>query len=67
MKAQLKIVLNGKEQFAELTMNKPITVGRTKKADVATDDPLMSGVHCRFILKADRLEIYDMESKNGIY
>lgn len=67
MKAQLKIVLNGKEQFAELTMNKPVTVGRTKKADIVTDDPLMSGVHCRFILKADRLEIYDMESKNGIY
>lgn len=68
MKAQLKIAQNGKEEiFAELTLNKPLTVGRTKKADVATDDPLMSGVHCRFILKQDRLEIYDMESKNGVY
>ncbi len=67
MKAQLKIVTNDKEQFAELTMNKPFTLGRTKKADFATDDPLMSGVHCRFILKQDRLEIFDMDSKNGIY
>lgn len=67
MKAQLKIVVNGQEKFAELTMNKPLTLGRTNKADVPTDDPLMSGVHCRFILKNDRLEIYDMDSKNGIY
>ncbi|GEM_PF-1527831 len=67
MKAQLKIVLNGKEQFAELVLNKPLTIGRTSRSEVISDDPMMSSVHCRFILKADRLEVYDMESKNGVY
>jgi pSer/pThr/pTyr-binding forkhead associated (FHA) protein len=67
VKAQLKVVLNGQENFIELPMNIPTTIGRTKKANHLIDDPLMSGVHCRFILKHDRLEIYDMDSKNGVY
>ena len=67
MKAQLKVVFNDKEFVHELILNKPMTVGRTHRSDLATDDPMMSAVHCRFILKPDRLELFDMESKNGVY
>jgi pSer/pThr/pTyr-binding forkhead associated (FHA) protein len=35
--------------------------------DFLIEDGKMSGKHCRMLLKEDRLEIFDLSSKNGTY
>lgn len=67
MKALLKLVLNGKEQILSIELNKSLTIGRTNKSQIVINDPMLSGIHCKFSLKSDRLEVFDMESKNGLF
>ncbi len=44
--------------------NVPLVIGR-KKGDVILDDPLVSGVHARIILREDQWVIQDLSSTNG--
>lgn len=50
-----------------LKLGQSFTFGRSSGVDFVLDDNKMSGKHCRFVLKEDRLEIIDTGSKNGSY
>ncbi len=44
-----------------------LTFGRSGNVDFVIEDGKMSSKHCRMLLKEDRLEIFDLSSKNGTY
>lgn len=44
-----------------------IVVGRSSHSSCQVVDELMSGTHCKLKLDADKLEIFDLDSKNGTY
>jgi pSer/pThr/pTyr-binding forkhead associated (FHA) protein len=67
MKINLKFIFEDVTIERPLEVNESIVCGRSSEADVKIDDPLVSSKHCRFSLKNDRLEIIDLDSKNGIY
>ena len=67
MKVALKIKCKGSISEHEIGLNGAIAIGRSSKAEVQLDDEKISGRHCRFFLKRDRLELTDMDSKNGTY
>ena len=67
MKVALKIVNKGSTNEHIMSLGNMIALGRSSKCDLQVDDDKMSGRHCRFTLKADRLEIADLDSKNGTY
>ena len=50
-----------------LEIYKSIVVGRSIHANHKTSDELMSGTHCRITLTHSKLEVTDLESKNGTY
>ncbi len=47
-----------------LASGQPLVVGR-KRADLILDDPLVSGAHCRMLLKDGRVTLQDLGSTNG--
>jgi hypothetical protein len=67
----MKIILQAKylndKESNELTLDKEMIIGRTNKADWIVKDPEMSSIHCRLSLKNHKLEIFDEDSKNGVY
>ncbi len=67
MKVALKIKCKGSISEHEIGLNGAIAIGRSSKAEVQLDDEKISGRHCRFFLKRDRLELTDIDSKNGTY
>lgn len=67
MKAILKIEVGGKVYPAEVRLGDSLVVGRSSSATCQVMDDRMSGTHCRFFLRNDRLEIFDLDSKNGTY
>lgn len=67
MKVTLKIQTNDKVIEHTIPVNTSTVFGRSSKADCHVADDQMSGSHCRFHLKFDRLEITDLDSKNGTY
>ncbi len=67
MKVILKIQTNDKVTEFSLPVNESIIIGRSSRANCQINDDLMSSSHCRLHLKFDRLEINDMDSKNGTY
>jgi hypothetical protein len=67
LKAFLKIQNTQGVTEVEITINIPATVGRSSKCEIPLEDIKISGRHCRFLLKSDRLEITDLDSKNGTY
>ena len=50
-----------------LSLGQSATFGRSTGSDQLIDDGKMSGKHCRILLREDRLEIFDLSSKNGTY
>lgn len=69
MKAVLQIsnsALKVRSEFI-IKLGQSMTFGRTGNVDFVIEDGKMSSKHCRLILKEDRLEIFDMGSKNGTY
>ena len=69
MKAVLQIS-NVKLQLRnEFTINlgQNLHFGRSGEASFVVEDNKMSSKHCRLLLKEDRLEIFDLSSKNGTY
>lgn len=67
MKVALKITHNGKVIEHILTLGAMISVGRSSLNEFQLDDDKISGRHCRFFLRKDKLEITDLDSKNGTY
>lgn len=67
MRVILEIIVKGQVLRKELTRGKKITVGRTAQSQWQIDDQKMSSLHCTFYLQETRLEIFDNDSKNGLY
>lgn len=69
MKAVLQITNANLEKRNEITvqLGQTVVFGRNEAASYVIEDGKMSGKHCRFLLKEDRLEIFDFGSKNGTY
>lgn len=44
-----------------------LVVGSGQKADIRVDDPAVSQRHCELRVSADRVELNDLESKNGVH
>src|SRR5436190_15047130 len=68
MPAQL-IVVEGpdKGMIIALTEGRPIQLGRGQQADVVINDPFVSRVHCRVLLRGGRLFVTDLNSAGGTY
>lgn len=67
MKIALKFKTNGSTVEHTLNVGEIIAIGRSSKCEFQLDDEKISGRHCRFFLKQDRLELTDLDSKNGTY
>lgn len=67
MKVILRLQVNTLISDLKLEPNSSITIGRTDKSNVKVPDPLISGIHCKINYQPPRLELVDMESKNGTY
>lgn len=67
MKVVLRLQTNNMVNEVVLEPNKPMTFGRSSKCDMKVTDELMSSTHFRIIYIPHRLEITDLESKNGTY
>ena len=65
MKINLKVQHKDTVKEYSLSLGQILHVGRSSKCDLKVDDEKLSGKHCRFYLKKDRLETTDLESKNG--
>lgn len=69
MKAVLQIS-NVRQQLRNefnIALGQNILFGRSGGVDFVIEDGKMSSKHCRLLMKEDRLEIYDLSSKNGTY
>lgn len=67
MKVILKIV-NKKEQVEQpIMLFQNFVLGRGTSATYQVKDEKISSKHCKLLLKNDRLEISDLDSKNGTY
>lgn len=51
----------------DLQIGQSLSVGRSSNVHVKLDDPTLSGTHCSISFKKNKLEISDLESKNGTY
>lgn len=69
MKAVLQISNANLQKRSEITLNlaQQVVFGRSGAVDFVIEDNKMSSKHCRMLLKEDRLELYDLSSKNGTY
>lgn len=67
MKVVLKINTLGNIRKQTLELQRMTTFGRSSKSDVQVNDEKISSRHCRLFLKEDRLELTDLDSKNGTY
>jgi pSer/pThr/pTyr-binding forkhead associated (FHA) protein len=67
VKVVLRLQTNNMINEVTLEPNKPLTFGRSSKCDMKVTDELMSGSHCRINYVPPKLEITDLDSKNGTY
>jgi pSer/pThr/pTyr-binding forkhead associated (FHA) protein len=67
MKVILKLQTNTTVSEIELEYNQTITIGRSDKSDHKLLDEVMSGVHLKIRFKPNRLDVADLNSKNGTY
>lgn len=61
--------LQTKDNTTEIPLEiyKPITLGRSSAANYKVADELISSIHCKITLAHSKLEITDLESKNGTF
>lgn len=50
-----------------LALGSMINIGRSREASIKLQDERISSSHCRLMFNKDRLEIHDLDSKNGTY
>jgi hypothetical protein len=67
MKVSLRFKYKGIIKDHPIPLSNSCIVGRSGSCDFQTEDEKVSGRHSRFFLKYDRLEIIDLDSKNGTY
>lgn len=67
MKITLKIQGRQDSQEYVLSQNCTVTFGRSRSCELQLADGKTSGQHCRFTFKPNRLELVDLDSKNGTY
>jgi hypothetical protein len=67
LKITLKIQHMGQTVRHELSVDHMILVGRSRSCDVTLNDEKISARHCRLYYRNRRLEITDLQSKNGTY
>ena len=67
MKVILRMQTNTIVSEIPLEVGKQITIGRSSICNHKVPDELMSSTHCRIHLQSQKLEITDLESKNGTY
>lgn len=67
MKVLLRLQTRDKITEHAIPLHGNVVIGRGRSADCQIDDQQMSGTHCRLNLKIDRLEINDLDSKNGTF
>lgn len=67
MKITLKVTSQNKTEEVVLTQDQILVFGRSSTADVRLEDGKVSGKHCQMFFKKDRLEVVDLDSKNGIF
>lgn len=67
MKVTLKFTGSDGSKEHTLNMGETVLIGRSTEADVQFSYSNISGKHFRLTLKNDRLELQDLESKNGTY
>lgn len=67
----MKVFINVKNPSLNLSLplkvNDQVIFGRSSKSSHQIEDLKISSIHCKLHLKFDRLEIYDLNSKNGTY
>lgn len=67
MKVTLKIRSKNTVSEQELKLGDLAFIGRSSSSSFQVDDEKISGRHCQLNLKIDRLELHDLDSKNGTY
>lgn len=67
MKVKLKVSNKAGTKEHTLNLGDIVSVGRSSSCQLRVDDERMSSHHCRFSLAYNRLEITDLDSKNGTY
>ncbi len=67
MRVILKFQTNTIQSEIQIEVHKSIILGRSSLSNHIIDDPLMSGAHCKISVSPSKLEITDLESKNGTY
>lgn len=67
MNVILKLQTNTIVAEIPLEVHKPVVIGRSSLSSHKVLDELMSGTHCKITLRPSKLEITDLESKNGTY
>lgn len=67
MKVVLRLQTNTIVHVIQMEPNTSIVIGRSSKSDHKIPDELMSSRHCKITLRPPKLEVLDLESKNGTY
>lgn len=67
MRVTLEIVSNGEVQKKDLKTGSFLRIGRNEKSQWIIQDKSLSGAHCEFNLRYNRLIVTDLKSKNGTY
>ncbi len=67
MKVTLEILADKQVQRKDLKPGSFLRIGRNDKSHWVIQDEKMSGAHCEFNLRYNRLVVTDLNSKNGTY
>ncbi len=67
MNVHIKIKSSRGELHQVITMDAPYTIGRGTQANCQLNEPKISTKHCSLQLSSTRLEVFDLDSKNGTY
>lgn len=67
MKIILKVTSKNNTEEVTLNQDQVLVFGRSSSADVKLDDGKVSGKHCHVFLNKEKLEVVDLDSKNGIF
>lgn len=67
MKVILRLQTNTIVTEVPVEANTSVVIGRSSKSNYKIPDELMSSTHCKITLRPPRLDIVDLESKNGTY
>jgi hypothetical protein len=67
MKVTLKLSTNKIVSEIVLKERESVIIGRTSRSNHMIPDELLSSAHCKILLMPNKLEVIDLESKNGTY